>query len=129
MNTSSASSSSGEPLSPAVFHVLLALALHERHGYGIMKQAEHDSDGRIHLGPGTLYGTIKRLIAAGLIEATEERPDPALDDQRRRYYRITPAGQQQLGLELERLDRLVTVARQQRLLPGHKVDALELTNA
>jgi DNA-binding PadR family transcriptional regulator len=129
MKTSHVSPPSGEPLSPAVFHILLALALQERHGYGIMKQAEHDSDGRVRLGPGTLYGTIKRLITARLIEAAAEQSDPQLGDERRRYYRITPAGRHQLGLELERLERVVAVAREQRLLPGHKFNASEPTRA
>jgi DNA-binding PadR family transcriptional regulator len=77
------------PLTPAVLHVLLALADDERHGYGIMKEVEALTGGETRLGPGTLYGSIKRKLADGLIEESEERPDPELDDGRRRYYRIT----------------------------------------
>jgi len=77
------------PLTPAVLHVLLALADDERHGYGIMKEVEALTGGETRLGPGTLYGSIKRMLADGLIEESEERPDPELDDGRRRYYRMT----------------------------------------
>jgi len=111
-----------EPLTPAVFYILLALATQDRHGYGIMKQAESDSSGQIHLGPGTLYGTIKRLLAAGHIVEAGEQTDPELDDQRRRYYRLSPSGRQLLGLELERLEHAVEAARQQHILPHHKLD-------
>ncbi len=111
------------PLTPASFYILLALAMHEQHGYGIMKQTELDSSGALRLGPGTLYGTIKRLLEQAWIEEADERPDPALDDQRRRYYRITAAGRQALNLELERLDRAVTLARKHHLLPGHKFES------
>jgi len=110
-----------EPLTPAVFYILLALATQDRHGYGIMKQAESDSSGQIHLGPGTLYGTIKRLLAAGHIVEAGEQTDPELDDQRRRYYRLSPSGRQLLGLELERLEHAVEAARQQHILPHHKL--------
>jgi DNA-binding PadR family transcriptional regulator len=77
------------PLTPAVLHVLLALADDERHGYEIMKEVEALTGGETRLGPGTLYGSIKRMLADGLIEESEERPDPELDDGRRRYYRMT----------------------------------------
>ena len=73
------------PLTPAVFHILLALADGEKHGYAIMQEVETNTHGTMTMGPGTLYGSIKRMLAAGLIEETDERPDPALDDQRRRY--------------------------------------------
>lgn len=110
-------------MSPATFHILLSLATRERHGYDIMKQAVSDSSGRVNLGPGTLYGTIKQLMATGSIEESEERPDPQLDDQRRRYYRLTPAGRRLLGLELERLDQTLTKARQLGIYPLNHLNA------
>jgi DNA-binding PadR family transcriptional regulator len=100
------------PLTPAVFHILLSLADAERHGYGIMKQVEADTDGRVRMGPGTLYGTIKRLLAAGLVVETEERPDPEMDDERRRYYRLTDWGRRVLTAETERLEALLRLAQQ-----------------
>ena len=117
------SATPAEPLSPAVFHILLALATTQQHGYGIMKQAETDSDGRVHLGPGTLYGTIKRLLAQQLIEEAGEQPDES-SNQRRRYYRITPAGQAALGAELERLETALAAAHKHRILPHHKLNPL-----
>src|SRR5579859_4807750 len=82
------------PLTPAVFHILLALADRERHGYGIMQEVTESTQGQVQMGPGTLYGTIKRMIASDLIEESDERPDPELDDERRRYYRLTTFGRQ-----------------------------------
>ncbi len=99
------------PLTPAVFHLLLSLVDGERHGYAIMQSVEASTDGEMKMGPGTLYGTIKRLLAAGLIEESEERPDPELDDERRRYYRLTDLGQRVLGLESRRYQRLVKLAQ------------------
>src|SRR5918912_2988884 len=104
------------PLTPAVLHILLALADEERHGYGIMKEVEGRSGGEMRLGPGTLYGSVKRMLADGLIEESDERPDPELDDQRRRYYRITDFGRRVAGAEALRLESLVSVARDKRLL-------------
>jgi DNA-binding PadR family transcriptional regulator len=115
-------SSQPTPLSPATFHILLALATAPRHGYGIMKQAEQDSRGSLRLGPGTLYGTLKRLLETGHVQEADEQTDPSLDDQRRRYYRITPTGQAALSLELERLDRVVQTAQHHGLLPHRKLD-------
>jgi DNA-binding PadR family transcriptional regulator len=106
------------PLSPAVFHILLALADGERHGYATMQAADQLSGGQVRMGPGTLYGSIRRMLEAGLIEESGERPDPQLDDERRRYYRLTPLGEGALRAEAARLDRLVQAARQRRLLPG-----------
>jgi DNA-binding PadR family transcriptional regulator len=106
------------PLTPAVLHVLLALADEERHGYGIMKEVEGRTGGEVRLGPGTLYGAIKRMLADGFIEESDERPDPELDDQRRRYYRITDFGRRVAGAEAERLAGLVNTAREKRLLRG-----------
>ena len=104
------------PLTPAVFHILLALADGERHGYGIMQEIARGTDGQMQIGPGTLYRSIKQMLAAGLIEESDERPAPALDDERRRYYRLTPFGRQVAQAEAERLARLVRVARARRLL-------------
>ncbi len=105
------------PLTPAVFHILLALSDGERHGYGIMQEIAERSGGKFRMGPGTLYGSIKRMLGDGLIEESDERPDPALDDQRRRYYRLTPFGQRVAEAEAQRLAQLVGVARAKRLLP------------
>jgi DNA-binding PadR family transcriptional regulator len=99
------------PLTPAVFHVLLALADGERHGYSIMQHVAETTESQIKMGPGTLYGTIKRLLAAKLIEESDERPDPKLDDERRRYYRLTPFGRRVLGAEVSRYSRTVRIAR------------------
>ena len=106
------------PLTPAVLHILLALAGEERHGYGIMREVEGRTGGQTRLGPGTLYGSIKRMLADGLIEESAERPDPAMDDQRRRYYRITDLGRRVAGAEAERLAGLVETARARKLLGG-----------
>jgi DNA-binding PadR family transcriptional regulator len=106
------------PLTPAVFHILLALADGEKHGYGIMQEVAAITQGAVRMGPGTLYGTIKRLLEAGMIEETDERPDPALDDERRRYYRITPLGKRTAQAEAARLTLLVTVAQSKRLMGG-----------
>ncbi len=80
------------PLTPAVFHILLALSSGERHGYGIMKQVEADSQGKVTMGPGTLYGSLKRMLDAGLVRESDKRVDPEMDDERRIYYQITGAG-------------------------------------
>jgi DNA-binding PadR family transcriptional regulator len=106
------------PLTPAVFHILLVLADGERHGYAIMQEVRRDTEGRVHMGPGTLYGTIKRMIAAGFIEETEERPDPVLDDERRRYYRLTLIGRQVAAAEAKRLSNVVDLAQSKRLIGG-----------
>jgi DNA-binding PadR family transcriptional regulator len=104
------------PLTPAVLHILLALADEERHGYGIMREVEERTGGETRLGPGTLYGSIKRMLADGLIEESDERPDPSMDDQRRRYYRITNFGRRVAGAEAERLQGIVAAARAKSLL-------------
>ena len=104
------------PLTPAVFHILLALVDGERHGYSIMQEIESRTGGKTKLGPGTLYGSIKRMLADGLIEESEERPDPALDDVRRRYYRLTGLGRRAAVAEAERLRRLVIEASAKRLI-------------
>src|SRR5579884_269007 len=99
------------PLTPAVFYILLALSAKERHGYEIMKQVQKDSANQVKMGPGTLYGSIKRMIADKLIVEAQERPDPDLDDERRRYYRITDLGQKVLGAELKRFSTALSVAK------------------
>jgi DNA-binding PadR family transcriptional regulator len=106
------------PLTPAVLHILLSLADEERHGYGIMREVEGRTGGEMRLGPGTLYGSIKRMLGDGLIEESDERPDPELDDSRRRYYRITDFGRKVAGVEAARLERLVISARDKKLLRG-----------
>ena len=108
------------PLTPAAFHILLALADGEKHGYGIMQEVAERTDDQMRLGPGTLYGTIKRMLADGWIEESDERPDPELDDERRRYYRLTDFGQKVARAEAQRLAQLVSIARVKRLLrsPG-----------
>jgi DNA-binding PadR family transcriptional regulator len=104
------------PLTPAVFHVLLALVEGERHGYAIMQEVAEGTAGRIHMGPGTLYGTIKRLLEARLIEESDRRPDPELDDERRRYYRLTGLGRQVVKAEALRYEQLTKLARRKKLL-------------
>lgn len=108
------------PLTPAVFHILVALTDEERHGYGIMRDVAAQTNDRLVPGPGTLYGCIKRMLAAGLIEESDERPDPAMDDERRRYYRMTALGRRVVRAEAERLAGAVTAARSRRLLAGGK---------
>ncbi len=104
------------PLTPAAFHILLTLADGEKHGYGIMQEVAAISGGQIRLGPGTLYGTIKRMLADGWIEESDERPDPELDDERRRYYQLTDLGSRVARAEATRLARLVEAARSKRLV-------------
>ena len=103
------------PLTPAVLHILLALSSGERHGYGIMKQAESESQGKVKMGPGTLYGSLGRMIDAGLIRESDKKVDPRLDDERRIYYAITGLGQAALATELERYREVVAVARRKQL--------------
>ncbi|MBS0211549.1 MAG: helix-turn-helix transcriptional regulator [Proteobacteria bacterium] len=97
------------PLSPAMHHILLALLDGDRHGYAIMQAVEALSDGAMRMGPGTLYGTLKRLLELRMVEETGERP-VADDDERRRYYRLTPAGREAVRAETLRLSRLVKFA-------------------
>ncbi len=99
------------PLSPAALHIVLSLNRGERHGYAIMTDVEDMSDGVIKLGPGTLYGTIKKLLSQDIIEQTDSRPDPALDDQRRKYYRLTALGQAACDAEMDRLANLLEHTR------------------
>ena len=104
------------PLTPAVFHILLALSDQERHGLGVMDDVERRTGGAVLLGPGTLYGTIKRMVASDLIEESDRRPAPEEDDTRRRYYRLTKLGRQVVTLEAQRLQVLVGVAKDKQVL-------------
>ncbi len=106
------------PLTPAVFHILLALSTKERHGYRIMKQVESDSQGKVKMGPGTLYGSIRRMVEAGLTCESDKEIDPELNDERRIYYKITGLGQKSLAAELQRYREVVAVAKQKRLSPS-----------
>ena len=103
------------PLTPAVLHILLALSTEERHGYGIMKQVESESQGKVRMGPGTLYGSLGRMMEAGLIRESDKKVDRELDDERRVYYKITAVGQATLAAELERYREVVAVARRKQL--------------
>lgn len=105
------------PLSSAAFQILLALTEGERHGYGIMQETALSSDGKVNLGPGTLYRSIRNLLIDGLIEESDERPAPELDDERRHYYRLTPFGLHVARAEAERLAALVRLAQSKQLLP------------
>ena len=99
------------PLPPAPLHIVLALNRGERHGYALMGDVEELSGGIIQMGPGTLYGSIKKLLAQGLIEESPARPDPTLDNERRRYYRLTGLGQRVCQAEMERLTTLLERSR------------------
>ena len=101
------------PLKTHWFHIMLSLAGGEQHGYGIMQEVLTRTGGKVRLWPATLYGTIKRLIEAELIEESDERPAPELDDTRRRYYRLTPLGKRALSAECERLQELVRIIQKQ----------------
>ena len=107
------------PLTPAVFHILLALSREERHGYGVMQDVAEQTGGALRMGPGTLYGCLKRMLATGLIEEAGERPDPDLGpgsgEERRRYYRITPLGGQTVRAETQRLARALDAAKSKRI--------------
>ncbi len=110
------------PLKPHWFHVLLSLADQEQHGYGIMQEVLDRTGGKVRLWPATLYGTLKRLMDADLIEESDERPTPELDDARRRYYRLTRLGRRVLAAESERLEDLVRVIRAKRGMPERKAE-------
>jgi DNA-binding PadR family transcriptional regulator len=105
------------PLTPAVFHILLALANGECHGYGIMLEVDRITQGRLHIGPGTLYRSIQRMLVDGLIVERKEPVDSAIDDERRRYYQLSKFGLEVAKAEAGRLKTLVKAARQRGLLP------------
>jgi len=98
-------------LTRAALYILIAIGPEERHGYAIMTAVDQMTGGAVRLAPGTLYVTIKRLLTAGLIEETDERPDPSLDDQRRRYYRLTKSGRAVVAEEVAQLESLISTAR------------------
>ena len=118
MNNQSRQAEDMLPLTPAVLHILLALADGERHGYGIMQEVTRRAGGQVKMGPGTLYGSIKRMLADGLIEEVGERPDPALDNERRRYYRLTSFGLRVMQAEMLRLLQLVRLAQSKQVIGG-----------
>ena len=103
-------------LRPVEFHILLALAADERHGYGLLQEVANLTDGDLQLEPGTLYRALHRMLKDGWVVESSRRPAADADDERRRYYRLTPAGRKVAAAEAERLWRLVTIARSHRLL-------------
>jgi len=108
------------PLSPAAFSILLSLKDGEKHGYAILREVSDQSDGAVKLLPGTLYNLLKRLLEDGWIAELDERPDPAIDDERRRYYRLTGLGEKMTLLEAKRLVGLVRAARRHGVLEWHE---------
>jgi DNA-binding PadR family transcriptional regulator len=107
------------PLSPAVFHILLSLAEGERHGYALKREISVRTGGKLKLGPGVLYGSIAKMLELGLIEESADRPDPHLDDERRRYYRITSYGRKVAQAEAARMRALVHLAVARFGVPRH----------
>lgn len=108
-----------QSLTPAVFHILLALSTEELHGYGIMKRVREDSKGKVKMGAGTLYGSLKRMLDAKLVQECDKRIDPELNDERRIYYQITELGHKALSDELERYSSIVNLAQELNLLPKY----------
>ena len=104
------------PVPPATFHILLALADGDLHGYAIMQDVAQRSDGAVRLGPGTLYGALKRLLESRLVEESGERADRERNDERRRYYRLTPLGVAVARAEARRLDAILRAARRKKLI-------------
>jgi DNA-binding PadR family transcriptional regulator len=104
------------PMTAATFQILMALAGGDRHGYAIMKEVAKSTEGAVRLGPGTLYGSLKRLLEDGLVEESDERADPEMGDERRRYYSITKFGLTVARAEARRMESVVRTARQRKLL-------------
>jgi DNA-binding PadR family transcriptional regulator len=104
------------PLTSPMLHALVALADGDKHGYAILKEIVRRTDGAVRLSAGTLYALIKRATADGLIVEIDERPDPALDDERRRYYRLTAFGRRVAAAEIERLESIIEMARAKNLV-------------
>ena len=109
-----------DSLTPAAFHILLALADKNRHGLGIVDEIDARTGGEVTMGPGSLYGTIKRLRGVGFIAETAAIPDPSNDDPRRRYYAITPSGREALSREARRMEVMVHVARSKSILESEE---------
>ena len=107
------------PLSPAVFHILLSLGDGERHGYALKREISLRTGGKLKLGPGVLYGSINKMLELGMIEESDDRPDPHLDDERRRYYRITNYGRKAAQAEAARMRELVRLAAARFGVPKH----------
>ena len=105
------------PLTPPLLHTLVALADGDKHGYAILKEIARRTDGAVRLSAGTLYALVRRATADGLIVESDERPDPALDDERRRYYRLTPFGRRVAAAEIDRMESIVEMARAKKLVP------------
>jgi DNA-binding PadR family transcriptional regulator len=105
------------PLTPPTLHTLVALADGDKHGYAILKEVARRTDGQVRLSAGTLYAIIRRAEADGLMVETDERPDIAVDDERRRYYRLTPLGRRVAAAEIARLEAIVEMAREKKLVP------------
>jgi len=106
-------------MSPAFFHILISLGAGDRHGYAIKREVAARTDGKLKLGPGVLYGAINKMLELGLIEEAEDRPDPHLDDERRRYYRITSLGRKAAQAEATRMRELVKLAAATFGVPKH----------
>jgi len=109
------------PLTPALFHVLLALADGDKHGYAILKDVSFRTGGDVRLSTGTLYGIVKRLLNDGMIQESRHRPSAEKDDERRIYYRLTPLGQRVAAAEAERHERIVALARAKNVLRRPKI--------
>jgi DNA-binding PadR family transcriptional regulator len=106
------------PLPTAVFHILIALADRDRHGYSIMQDVAARTEGKVQLSAGTLYSSIRRMLEQGVIDELAESPDPSSTDERRRYYRLTRFGRRVAAAEVERLNSLLQQARATGLVPG-----------
>jgi DNA-binding PadR family transcriptional regulator len=105
------------PLTPAMFEVLIALADGEKHGYAVLKEVERRTEGNVTLSPGTLYAIIRRFVSDGIVAESDERPDAALDDERRRYYRLTDFGRSVAYAEARRMETALGMARAKSLIP------------
>ena len=121
MSAAQSNSEPQEPITPAMFHVLLALAGDDLHGYAILKEVELRTGGKVRLSTGTLYGIIKRMLADGLIAELRSRPAESQDDERRRYYRLTPQGREVAAAEASRMDEVLSIARSRNLLKKIKM--------